>query len=99
MTKQMKMVTMIAGLALSLGTAVAQTSVDRAVDAERLNSTLNRSNLQGGGDAATLKVGGLIQFRYHANWRSDGTATAPPARSPRTTISPAVSPPARPRSG
>ncbi len=77
MTKQMKMVTMIAGLALSLGTAVAQTSVDRAVDAERLNSTLNRSNLQGGGDAATLKVGGLIQFRYHANWRSDGTATAP----------------------
>ena len=77
MTNQMKMVTMIAGAALSLGTAVAQTSTDRAVDAERLNSTLNRSNLQGGGDAATLKVGGLIQFRYHANWRSDGTATQP----------------------
>jgi hypothetical protein len=77
MTKQMKMVTMIAGAALSLGSAVAQTSVDRAVDAERLNSTLNRSNLQGSGDGATMKVGGLIQFRYHANWRSDGTATQP----------------------
>lgn len=77
MTKQMKMVTMIAGAALSLGSAVAQTSVDRAVDAERLNSTLNRSNLQGASDGATMKVGGLIQFSYHANWRSDGTSTQP----------------------
>jgi hypothetical protein len=75
---QTKMLAMMAGAALCLGTAVAQTStVDRAVDAERLNSTLNRTNLQGGGDAATLKVGGLIQFRYHANWRSDGTSTQP----------------------
>lgn len=75
---QTKMVALLAGAALSLGTAVAQTSsVDRAVEAERMNSTLNRSNLQGGGDAATVKVGGLIQFQYTANWRSDGTSTQP----------------------
>lgn len=75
---QTKIVALLAGAALSLGTAVAQTSsVDRAVDAERLSTATSQSNFQGGGDSATMKVGGLIQFRYNANWRSDGTSTQP----------------------
>lgn len=72
---QTKFVALLAGAAVSVGavsSTMAQTQVDRAADAERLASTVGRSSYQGGtGD--TMKVGGLIQFRYTADFRGSGT--------------------------
>ncbi|MEK6702398.1 MAG: porin [Planctomycetota bacterium] len=72
---QTKFVALLAGAAVSVGavsSTMAQTQVDRAADAERLASTVGRSSFQGGtGD--TMKVGGLIQFRYTADFRGAGT--------------------------
>lgn len=72
---QTKFVALLAGAAVSVGavsSTMAQTQVDRAADAERLASTVGRSSFQGGtGD--TMKVGGLIQFRYTADFRGSGT--------------------------
>lgn len=70
---QTKMVKILAGAALSLGmvsTVLAQNSVDRAADAERNAAAAGRSSFQGG-SGATVNVGGLIQFRYAADFRSD----------------------------
>lgn len=74
---QTKMVALLAGAALSLGTtALAQSSqYDRAADAERMGSLQSRSNLQSGGSGG-MNLGGLVQFRYTANFRSDGTKGA-----------------------
>jgi len=70
---QTKMVKILAGAALSLGmasTVLAQSSMDQAAAAERNAAAAGRSSFQGG-TGATMNVGGLIQFRYNANFRSD----------------------------
>ena len=77
---QTKFVALLAGAAVSVGavsSTMAQTQVDRAADAERLASTVGRSSYQGGtGD--TMKVGGLIQFRYTADFRGSVNREADP---------------------
>lgn len=83
---------MLAGAALGLSAtaATASTSNDevRAVVAEMLADAETRSSLLAGGDAGhdgrfyiagdgfRLNVGGLLQFRYVANFREDDSVTA-----------------------
>ncbi|QOJ00561.1 MAG: hypothetical protein HRU70_08675 [Phycisphaeraceae bacterium] len=88
---QTKNVALLAGAALSLGflsPAMAQSSLvkDRQLNAELTADSLSRASLQGGSAGSgfrivdgntSLTVGGLMQFRYTANFRDDGTSTAP----------------------
>ncbi len=85
---QTKFVALLAGAAVSVGavsSTMAQTQIDRAADAERLASTMGRSSLQGGGSGDTMKVGGLIQFRYTIDFRSSGTHTATTGKNGKIT--------------
>lgn len=90
---QIKGFVVLAGAALGLsGGAFAQQSADeiRAVVAQVLNDAESRSSLMAGGDAGhdgrffiagdgfRLNVGGLLQFRYVANFRDNDDIPNPP---------------------
>lgn len=91
MGKISKMV-LIAGAALSVASPVLAQNADqtRAYAAELKSDAAGRSSLQGSGGAQgltitdgtgnfSLRVGALLQFRYTANFRSDGTNVDIPA--------------------